>query len=972
MLLIAALGFSACGGDGHSSVFASPNFTVSATPSSLTVVQGSNNTSTITVGPTNGFSGSVNLSASNLPAGVAASFSMNPVNVLSATNAAPTLTLTAGSSAKLGAALITLIASSGTITQTTTINLVVGPLPNFTLSAAPVSLSVVQGSGTTSTITVNPSNSFDGIVNLSVSGLPNGVTASFSPDPTSSAATLTLTAGISAPLVNSTVTVTGTSGALTQSTFVNLTVLASPNFTLSAAPSALTVAQAGDNSSTVTVIPENGFNSAVAFSASGLPNGVTASFNPNPATSTSTLTFTASSSARTGSATVTLTGTSGGLTQMATLDLTVATLTVNISPGMAAVVASTQRQQFTAIVEGTAANLGATWSVDGAPGGDATTGTITTTGLYTPPATPGTHVVTAASVADPSVYASATVAVTDLAGVFTYHNDLARDGVNSQEYALSPQTVNTTNFGKLFTCAVDGAVYTQPLWVPGLSIAGGTHNVIFVATQHDSVFAFDADASPCVTYWQVNLLDTQHGGTSGETSIFWNDVGCQCYVGDIWPEVGVTGTPVIDPSTNTIYMVSSSQINSPGTFYQRLHALDLATGNERSSAPVTIAASVPGTTVDFSAQMQNQRLSLVLNQGVVYVGWSSHEDAGPWYGWFMGYTAYNPSSSSSLQQVVVFNSTPNSGEGGIWAAGGAPAIDDNGSLYVATGNGVFDEAASPSDNDYGDSVLKLTPLQGNTPNGTGLNVADYFTPEDQSCLYSTDSDLGAGGPVLLPDQNTSGIPPHLLVQIGKEGIVYLVNRDNMGHYQSPPGNNPCADTNSQIVQTFQGSTSGFYGTPAFWQNSLYFAGSVDGGTGDYLKLFSFDPATGQFNSNWTSGSAHYYNFPGTSPSISSQGTSNGIVWALDESAYGYANQNSSAGSQGCFTDGQMPPAVCFGPAILFAYDATNLNLELWDSSLAGNNRDQAGNAVKFVPPTIANGKVYVSTRSEIDVYGLLP
>jgi len=973
VFVFVAFSFSGCGGTGHPlATLSSATFSLSAAPSSVTAAQGSSATSLINVNPTNGFTGIVSLSASGLPSGVTALFSESSVNVTAGSSAVSTLTMTASDSAKLGAATITITGSSGATTQATTITLTVSPAPNFTLSAAPTSVSVVQGNSGASTITVNPSNGFTGNVSLSASGLPDGVTASFTPNPANSASTLTLTASSSALVGNSTTTITGTSGSLIQSTFINLAVTASPSFTLSIMPGALTVAQAGNSASMVTVNPENGFNSAVGLSASGLPSGVTASFNPNPATTTSMLTLQASNSAPTGAATVTVTGTSGSLTQAATLQITVATLTISVLPTSAAVVASTESQQFTATVQGSTANLGVTWSVDGVSGGNSTTGTISSTGLYMPPSTAGTHTVTVASAADPTIVASATVAVTDLAGVVTYHNDVSRDGVNSQEYALSPQTVNDTNFGKLFSCPVDGAVYTQPLWVPGLSIGGGIHNVIFVATQHDTVFAFDADASPCVTYWEVNLLDQQHGGVTGETPIFWNDVGCQCYTGDIWPEVGVTGTPVIDTTTSTIYMISASQISSQGIFYQRLHALDLATGGEQSSSPVTVAASVPGTTIDFSAQMENQRLGLALNQGVVYVGWSAHEDAGPWYGWLLGYSAYSPSSSSSLQQVVIFNSTPNAGEGGIWAAGGAPAVDAGGDLFIATGNGVFDEMPSPANNDYGDSLLKLSAVTGNTPNGTALAVGDYFTPEDQSCLYNTDTDLGAGGPVLLPDQSTSGLPQHLVVEIGKEGVVYLINRDSMGNYEAPPANSQCTDTNSQIVQTFQGSPSGFYGTPAFWQNNLYLAGSLDGGSGDYLKAFSFDPSTGQFNSSWTSESAHYYNFPGASPSISSQGTSNGILWAIDESAYGYANQNSSAGSQACFSNNQTPPAACFGPAILYAYDATNLTLELWDSSQAPNNRDQAGNAVKFVPPTIANGKVYVSTRTEIDVYGLLP
>lgn len=645
------------------------------------------------------------------------------------------------------------------------------------------------------------------------------------------------------------------------------------------------------------------------------------------------------------------------------------TLTVSISPPMAAVAATTQIQQFMATVTGDTTDFSVNWSVDGVVGGSTTVGTISQSGFYTPPGTGGTHTVSATSVANSADSASASIAVTDLPGVFTHHNDLSRDGANSQEYALTPTTVNTNTFGKLFSCAVDGAVFTQPLWVPGLSINGGIHNVIFVATQHDTVFAFDADANPCVQYWQgsgslgeVNLLDTLHGGTTGETSVYWNDVGCECGVGDIYPEVGVTGTPVIDPTSNTIYLVSTSQNSSQGIFYQRLHAMDLATGNEKFSAPVAIAASVPGagdgaSTVVFNPQKENQRPGLALAGGTVYLGWSAHEDAGPWHGWLIGYSA-----SNVQQQVAVFNTSPNGGAGGIWAGGGAPSADSEGNIYISTGNGVFDaNTTNLPDNDYGDSILKLVPFSGSTLNGENLNLLDWFTPDNESYLANNDVDLGSGDGVLLPDQ-TSGPVLHLLVAIGKQGIVYLIDRDNMGHFQ--PGSN-------QIVQSFTGSPSGFYGTPAFWQNSLYFAGSLDNtGSGDDLKLFSFNPSTGQFGTTPASQSSHYYNFPGASPSVSSQGASNGMVWAIDASAYGYANPNPTDGTTNCF---QVPvPAVCAGPAVLHAYDAGNLLIEYWNSSMAANNRDQAGNAVKFVPPTVANGKVYVSTRTEVDVYGLSP
>ena len=646
--------------------------------------------------------------------------------------------------------------------------------------------------------------------------------------------------------------------------------------------------------------------------------------------------------------------------------------TVTVSPTFAALAATTQTQHFTATVTGNISDLSVNWSVDGIAQGNATVGTIDSNGLYTPPAAGGTHTITATSVALSTSSANANVAVTDLAGVLTYHNDLSRDGANTQEYALSSAKVTTATFGKLFSCPVDGAVYTQPLWVPGVNINGAVHNVVYVATQHDSVYAFDADASPCVKYWQVSLFDTLHGGTNGEGPLVWNDVG-YCF-GDVYPEGGVTGTPVIDPTTNTIYVVSASEIGgavtgncsgSSGTFYHRLHALELTNGSEKFSAPVTIAASVPGTgdgstTVNFNSQFHHQRSGLALSGGTVYLTFAAHEDATPYHGWVIGYSASDLSQAPS-----VFNTTPNGGLGGIWAAGGAPAIDATGDIYVTTGNGIFDaSSANMPFNDYGDSILRLHPFSGITTNGVNLSLAGWFTPWDQLNISNADADVGSGAVVLLPDQTTGA--PHLLAQIGKgqpdpvnQAIVYLIDRDNMGHF------NPVND--GQVVQSFPATCCGLWGAPAFWQNGLYFAAAYDG-----LKVFAFDTATGLFNTTPTSQSANTFNFPDASPSISSTGASNGIVWAIDAALYGYASPNAvGAGgvSVNCY---QVPvPVQCTGPAVLHAYNATNLAQEYWNSSQAANNRDQAGAAVKFVPPTIANGKVYVSTRTEIDVYGLL-
>lgn len=623
-----------------------------------------------------------------------------------------------------------------------------------------------------------------------------------------------------------------------------------------------------------------------------------------------------------------------------------ANISVSVSPRNVGVVVTTQAQQFTATVQGTA-NTAVTWSVDTVAGGNAAVGQINPSGLYTPPSTAGTHVITATSVADKTRNASATVAVTDLAGVFTYHNDLARDGVNSQEYGLTTTTVTTSTFGKAFSCQVDGAIYAAPLWVPALTINAATHNVVYVATQHDSLYALDADVNPCLQLWHANLIDATHGGTPNETSVCANDVG-QGF-GDIQPEVGVTGTPVIDPATNTLYVVSKSENGGCNTgiartFHQRLHAIDLTTGNEKFSAPVNISASVAGTgdgssggVLQFNAQREGQRpgLALVKNVAtggslfdVVYISWASHEDTTPYHGWVIGYNAANVS-----QQMQVFNANPNGNDAGIWMSGDAPAVDSSNNIFVSTGNGTFD--ANIGGSDFGDSALKLT-------TSGSLAVADSFTPLNQSSLSTNDTDFGAGGVVLLPDQ-TTGLP-HLLIAGGKQGLMYLINRDNMGQFSMVADN---------VVQEFT-ADQGSWTTPVFWQNAMYIAGSGDNGFCDALNSYAFSASTDSFNSTPSSSSSHCFGFPGATPAVSSTGSSNGIVWAMDVH---------------CYTTNQ---SQCAGPAILFAYDATNLANELWDSSQAASNRDQAGAAVKFAVPTIANGKVYVGTRTELDVYGLLP
>lgn len=514
--------------------------------------------------------------------------------------------------------------------------------------------------------------------------------------------------------------------------------------------------------------------------------------------------------------------------------------------------------------------------------------------------------------------------------VLTYHNDTYRTGQNLQETTLTPGSVNVNSFGKLFSQGVDGQVYAQPLYVSGVQIAGkGTHNVVFVATENDSVYAFDAggnsgaNASPL---WQAKFADPANGVTPVPISDLQ---GC----GNISPQVGITGTPVIDASTGTLYVVAKTKevVNGVTDYYQRLHALDITSGSEKFGGPFVIAASVPGTCkpnkngrVNFSALHQNQRAGLVLSNGVVAVAWASHCDNDPYTGWVMGFNAANG------KLVSVFNDAPDVGvrsdecRGGIWQGGAAPAADNAGNLFFATGNGYFN-ASSTGGVDYADSQIRLT--LGNN----GYTVADYFTPYNQETLDDNDTDLGSGGVLMLPEQ--AGPNPNLLVSVGKEGSIYLVNRDSMGKF------NPDGDL--QIVQELPNAIGGVWGMPAYFDGTVYF-----GGQNDSLKAF---PLTGGlFATNPSSRSAAVFGYPGPTVSISANGKTNGIVWGMD-------NRASGSG----------------GPGVLYAWDATNLGNELYDSGQDAA-RDQLGPAVNFTVPTIANGKVYVGTGNSLAVFGLLP
>jgi hypothetical protein len=619
---------------------------------------------------------------------------------------------------------------------------------------------------------------------------------------------------------------------------------------------------------------------------------------------------------------------------------------VSILPAQAAL-ATTQQISLSVTTDDSA---GVTWSIS--PSGGSFSATTSLSGAkvtFTAPSTAGVYTVTATAVNDSDAIASATLGVTDLAGVYTYHNDPAQDGANSQEYALTPANVNTGSFGKLFSCTADGAIYAQPLWVANLTVGGAKRNVVLVATQHDSVFAFDADQNPCAQLWSANLLDAAHGANSGETTVVSGGPGAVVGwgLGGITPETGVTGTPVVDPATDTLYVVSKSMDASETNFYQRLHAIDLLTGDEKSGSPVAISATYPGagdggSTVTFDPKQELQRPALAFVNGTVYITWASHEDAPPYYGWVIGYTY----SGSSFTQTGVLNVAPNAGYGGIWMSGAAPAADSYGNLYLLTGNGTFDAdlLAPLTNNDYGDSLLKLST--------TNLAVSQYFTPSDQALGLSQDTDFGSGGPMLIDLPETSPLT-HLVVVAGKDGHIRVLNRDALGGY----GDAGAWQDIALGVSIFT--------TAAFWNNSLYV-----GSGGPALRAYQLNPSTAQFTAAGASVLTGT-DYAGPTPSVSAAQGANGIVWSLNNFLSCSINTTASPPTQ----------SSC-GPAILEAYDATNIGKLLWSSSMT--TADAAGNAVRFAVPTIANGKVYIGTRGnntggpygstsvsgELDVYGL--
>ncbi len=499
--------------------------------------------------------------------------------------------------------------------------------------------------------------------------------------------------------------------------------------------------------------------------------------------------------------------------------------------------------------------------------------------------------------------------------VTTYHNDIARTGQNTTETKLTQANVNSTTFGLLRNLAVDGRVDAEPLYLSQLTVGGSAHNVVFIMTEHGSAYAFDSDTG--AQLWKVSLLG------SGETSS--DDRGC----GQVSPEIGITSTPVIDRAAGAhgiLYAVAMSKNGS--TYFQRLHALDITTGAELEGGPVTVQATYPGTganssggQVVFDPKQYKERAGLLLLNGVVYTSWASHCDFNPYTAWIMGY------NQTTLAQTSVLNLTPNGTEGSIWQSGGGLAADPQGNIYVLMANGTFettlDANGFPNKQDYGNGFVKVS-----TSGGT-LKVADYFDMSNTVNESGGDVDLGSGGAMVLPDlaYGTAGTL-NLAVGAGKDGNIYLVNRNNMGKWN--------ANSNNVYQELPSAVPNGVWGVPAYFNSTVYYCDQ--GGT-----LKSFAITNGKLATTPVQTGASF-TYPGVLPSVSANGTSNGIVWAIENT----------------------------GTAVLHAFAANDLTQELYNSNQASNSRDHFGSGNKFIAPMIADGKVFAATTNSVAVFGLLP
>ena len=834
-------------------------------------------------------------------------------------------TISAGGLATgVAAGTSTIKAASGAVSGSTTLTVAATAPTLVSIAVTPANPSITKG--TTKQFTATGTFSDNSTQNLTS-------TATWSSQTTSVA---TIAAGGLAKAVGTGMsTIKAASGAISGSTILTVTAPtlvsiavtpANPSIAMSATEQFTATGTFSDNSTqnlTSTATWTSQTTTVATINASGLATAVTAG----------TSTIKAVSGSISGSTTLTVT--SGN----ATLQVLV------VSPQNPVIPDSSGTQTFTAtghFSDGSTQNLtdSATWT-SSASG----VATVSAVGVATSKALAGgvNAGYTSIQAAVGAIKGAAILSVTNhtsnssgFAGVLTQHNDIGRTGQNLSETVLTPTNVNTTTFGKKFSQAVDGFVYAQPLYVPNVTIGGSVHNVIYVATEGDSVYAFDADSNTGTNaglLWHASVIDTAHGAAAGATTMNSSTpLGCT----DLVPQVGITSTPVIDPSTGTMYLEAKSEEN--GAFIHRLHALDITTGAEKAPGPVVITGTVSGTgdgssggTVTFDGLHQLNRPGLLWLNGVLYLSYASHCDDSPYHGWLFAYDA------GTFSQKSMLVTSPNGNDGGFWMSGAGVAADSNANIFIASGNGDFDTTNIPA-RELGDTIMKVF-----YPGTSTISLLDYFTPSDQSTLDGDDTDVGSGGVLLLPDQ--PGNVPHELVQAGKHGIIFLINRDQMTTNNLHYCQTNCNDMDPEILEELPQSNSSFwmFSLPAYLNGTVYFCGVQD-------NLKAFPLTNGTLATSPSETSSHSFGFPGGTPAASASGNANGIIWVIDASQYG--------------TPGPGP-----GPAVLYAYGAGTLT-PLWNSSQTGS--DAAGNAVKFSVPTIANGKVYIGTQTEIDVYGTLP
>jgi hypothetical protein len=722
---------------------------------------------------------------------------------------------------------------------------------------------------------------------------------------------------------------------------------AEADFSISVSPSQLDVVTGGTaQNMAVTANALHGFSGSVGVSLAGMPAGVTASpstvmLTPGVAQSVSVA---ANEDAATGDATITLTGKAGSLTHADAVPVKIAApdFSVSVSPANLALVTGGSGQPVSVTVS---AQFGLRGNLIVRPSGLPSGVTANPSKLIMAPGSlPQTVTLTAANNA---TLGNATITFTAASGtrtrtttlaltvaaasnpnvdVTTYHYDNSRDGLNANETILTPSNVKSSSFGVVGFYGTDGRVDAAPLYLSSMTINGQTHNVLYVVSEHDSVYAFDADTGSQL--WKVSVL-----GANETTS---GDHNC----GQISPEIGITATPVIDrgyASRGAIFVVGMSK-DSNGNYHQRLHALDLTNGAELKSGPTEIQATYPGTGLFSDKGMQTfepgkyaERVGLLLMNGFIYMGWTSHCDQAPYTGWLMAYR------EESLKQTSVLNLTPNTspanspfgeGEGSIWMSGAGLAGDASGNVYFLDANGGFDSTLNasgfPNHGDYGNAFMKVS----TAANGR-MAVADYFNPSNTVTESNDDTDLGSGGVLLLPDLTDSkGQVRQLAVGAGKDGSIYVVDRTNMGKFNA---------VSNYIYQQLPGATAnGVWGMPAWFNGTVYY-----GGQSDVVKAFSVVNA--RLLTTPASQSSTVFSYPGTTPSVSANGTTNGIVWAVENSSHN---------------------------GILHAYDATNLGHELYNSGQAPRKRDYFVDN-KFITPVVANGKVFVGTPTGVVVFGLL-